>query len=410
MEQQKWKLLIVDDEPAMAWFLADIAESEGYEIEIAESGDEGVSKIEQGGYHAVLTDYRMPGRNGLDLIRFTRDFNPDLPLVMITGYATVENTIEAFHLGVFDLLEKPFDLAVGRMLLQRLRETLERQQRLNSRLSVLSEPQDSLPELVAESIAMQQSIQIAKTLSAHQEPLLLYGEKGSGRTTLARWVHRWGDAGSEPLLQVQCRALDLAELEQLLESERGRSTLLLLQVEQLSEMELSRILLLQRELGGRLIATATVEREGGLPLHLYHSFLGMVPVPPLHQRQHDLPGLVEQWRAEAQQRWGCDAPPFEAHWIEQLPEHSWPGNLGQLRHYTFHHLLSQGEMVHPQAPQQASSVLDSLPQDASLAEVEQFWIERTLQQVGGNRTRAAERLGINPSTLFRKLREPAPKK
>lgn len=123
MEQQKWKLLIVDDEPAMAWFLADIAESEGYEIEIAESGDEGVSKIEQGGYHAVLTDYRMPGQNGLDLIRFTREHYPDIPLVMITGYATVENTIEAFHLGVFDLLEKPFDLAIGRALLQRLRET-----------------------------------------------------------------------------------------------------------------------------------------------------------------------------------------------------------------------------------------------------------------------------------------------
>ncbi|MBT5634511.1 MAG: sigma-54-dependent Fis family transcriptional regulator [Gammaproteobacteria bacterium] len=216
MEQQKWKLLIVDDEPAMAWFLADIAESEGYEIEIAESGDEGVSKIEQGGYHAVLTDYRMPGQNGLDLIRFTREHYPDIPLVMITGYATVENTIEAFHLGVFDLLEKPFDLAIGRALLQRLRETLERQQRLLSRLTHLRQTNDALPVIISESGAMQRSLRIAKTLSAHPDPLLIYGERGCGRTTLARWVHQWSSEVALPLLQIECSAFNLQELEQLL--------------------------------------------------------------------------------------------------------------------------------------------------------------------------------------------------
>lgn len=178
--EEQWRLLIVDDEPGMAWFLADIAESEGYLTEIAESGDEGVSKIEQGGYHAVLTDYRMPGRNGLDLIRFARDFSPQLPVVMITGYATVENTVEAFHLGVFDLLEKPFDLSVGRDLLQRLRQRLESERRVQqygSAASIHAPP----PPLVAESEAMRRSVQLARKLSSVPGPLLFHGEAGSGR-------------------------------------------------------------------------------------------------------------------------------------------------------------------------------------------------------------------------------------
>ena len=403
-----WKLLIVDDEPAMAWFLADIAESEGYAIEIAESGDEGVAKIEQGGYHAVLTDYRMPGRNGLDLIRFTRKHDPELPLVMITGYATVENTIEAFHLGVFDLLEKPFDLAVGRALLQRLRETLEQKQQLSNRISLLDLQQEPLPVLVAESEAMQQSRRIAQAFAQHSDPMLVYGEEGTGRTLLARWIHRWSESDGS-LLKLDAESLQLDEMEQLLSALGTESVLLLQRVESLPESALRRIMWLLKERGIRLLATATEQMQQPLPLHLYHLFPGMVPTPQLLQRQPDLLPIMQQWMEAAAQQWQIAQQPLSSQWIEQfVAQQRWPGNLGQLRQQFLQWLMVQKGTASEQQPLFYHGEGDSprlpLSETATLAEVERFWIEQTLGRLQGNRTRAAESLGINPSTLFRKLK------
>ncbi len=404
--EEKWKLLIVDDEPAMAWFLADIAESEGYEIEIAESGDEGAAKIEQGGYHAVLTDYRMPGKNGLDLIRFTRAHNPDLPLVMITGYATVENTIEAFHLGVFDLLEKPFDLAVGRALLQRLRETLQQQRRLSRQMLLLNLQDEPLPALVVESGAMQQSQRIARVFAQAREPLLLYGGRGTGRTTLARWVHRW--SGSDgALLQMNTGGFGFSEIEQLLLAARPDATLLLQQVEKLSEAELRRTILLLKERGMRLLATAEHSADQPLPLYLYHLFPGMVPVPELLQRQQDLLPIMQQWMEAFSVKWDTPEKELSQSWLTGFVSgQQWTGNLEQLKQHFLQWLLVQGDAdSQPLFYQMREETpLWQLSEHATLAEVEAFWIEKTLARMEGNRTHAAESLGINPSTLFRKLK------
>ncbi|MBT7306958.1 MAG: sigma-54-dependent Fis family transcriptional regulator [Gammaproteobacteria bacterium] len=409
MDEQKWRLLIVDDEPTMAWFLADIAESEGYEIEIAENGDDGVARIEKGGVDAVFTDYRMPGRNGLDLIRYTRSQRPELPLVMITGYATVENTIEAFHLGVFDLLEKPFELSVGRALLQRLRETLSQRQRLQQRHAHLQTEIEPLQPLVAESEPMQHSVRVAKALSGHPQPLLLLGEPGSGRSTLARWVHRWSAHREEALLRIDGAAFRLEEVEEILSLGSGAVSLLLQQVEAVAERDLARILMLQRERGGGVFATVTSAdtADPRFPLGLYHAFPAMVVVPPLREREEDIPLLIEQWMAEAAERWGCKAVPLEAPLLKQLRQYGWPGNLAQLRQQLHQQLLTVGEgekiVEWTLQPRSQSAPLSELTEEATLDEVEQFWIEKTLQRLGGNRTRAAAVLGINPSTLFRKL-------
>ena len=428
VEAQQWKLLIVDDEPAMAWFLADIAESEGYQIEIAESGDEGVSKIEQGGFHAVLTDYRMPGRNGLDLIRYTKERKPDLPIVMITGYATVQNTVEAFHLGVFDLLEKPFDLSIGRALLQRLKEALQQQQVLNNRLQGMQLNHDELPELVAERESMQQSVKMAKLLSRYSDPVLIYGERGSGRTVLARWVQVWMESASSSLYKIQASAHSLDEIEQLLISLDG-GDVLLQQTETLTEPELARILLIQRELGGTVTATACLDQQGQLPLHLYHQFAGLVPVPPPHQREADLPVLLALWSEEARQRWGDEVRAWRAEgggdeWLLEVTEVI---DLVQLKQrflqYLFGFSKEAGHTVSRSLDSmnrrgystcqcslsdsedlQLNTTPQTLAEDATLAEVERYWIGRSLERTSGNKTKAAEQLGINPSTLHRKLK------
>lgn len=246
---------------------------------------------------------------------------------------------------------------------------------------------------------MAQAVQIAKLLSQHRDPILIYGEEGAGRTTLARHIHHWSEQNA-PLLMLRCSTLDLEELEQLLAA-KGSGTLLLQQVEQLSERALSRILLLQQESGGTVLATtATVAAGEALPLHLYHLFPGMVPHPTLAQRSEDFQPLLQQWIEEGGERWG--RPPVEVapEWVVQLQQQTWPANLGGLRQAAYHYLLTGGTW----SIKQDVSAL-GLSAGATLAEVEQYWIEQVLQHCGGNRTRAAEQLGINPSTLFRKLKK-----
>ncbi len=408
-QEQRWRLLIVDDEPSMSWFLADIASQEGYATDIAEDGEEGVKKIDHGGYDAILTDLRMPGRNGLDLIRYTRERYPELPLVMITGYATVANTVEAFHLGVFDLLEKPFDLTLGRALLQRLRQTLERQEsgHQQRRQLLLDTTEEVAP--VAQSSGMRQALCQAEVAASGCEQVVIVGESGSGRRRLARWIHH--NDPRQSLLLGLIAGVDPVDLQRWGVVQPGESVDLLLEgVERLELADWVPLLRRQRQSGGRLLATALQPPGRSLAPELLRHFDLVISIPPLRRRDADLPELLQQVVEQEGGRWGGDLEPQQLLAIlRRAVTAGAVASVAELRQWVITKLLAfhSGEAGALEWGAEEGSEEDgiALPTDATLADVERFWIERTLNRFHGNRTQTARALGINPSTLFRRLRQ-----
>lgn len=445
------KILVVDDDAGLANVLRDFLVDEGYSVEVALSGVEALSlQANTPGICLALVDLVMPLVDGLALMDELRKRNPEIAVVIMTGFATIETAVEAIKRGAEDYLTKPFDQEAIRKKIGRLMEIFElrgRVARLQSNLGMYSH---SFEALVHISPLMHRVVEQARTAAETDASILLIGETGTGKEMLARAIHGASRRSSAPFAPLNCGALprELVESE-LFGFRRGAftgayvdtaglfasanmGTVFLDEVGEMPrdiQVKLLRVLQEKelRPVGSprpipvdvRIIAATNrsqaILRSEQLRDDFYFRIATVtIEVPPLRSRPEDLLALTQHFTTSLSERYEREIS-LSRPALELLLHYSFPGNIRELVNILENLAALSRENPQVISDRDVRPLLDqSKSQEAGVAELdsaltleqwERMAIERALRQCKGNRTQAASLLGISRDTLYRKLRE-----
>ncbi|MDP1646532.1 MAG: sigma-54 dependent transcriptional regulator [Thiobacillus sp.] len=441
-------LLIAEDDVAQGKLLAKLAAEAAFDPQLVQDGNAALVELRVSPPDALFTDLRLPGADGLALIAAARDADPNMPVILATGFATAHNTVEAFHLGVTDVLLKPLELDAVRLTLKRLHDSLAQRRRIDQ-LAAQVAAQASPPLMDSRAPAMKQCLQLAAQVAATELPVLLEGETGSGKGVLAAHIHGLSGRRDGPFINLNCGALPPSLLEsELFGFEKGAfsganarkpgllelansGTLFLDEINSTSIDAQTRLLQFIQEkrlmrLGGtksidvdvRLILAANRPLKDEVAAGRFRQDLYFriqvfpIPVPPLRARRDDIPDLAEFFLARHSRALNPNVRTIAPEALERLLKYDWPGNVRELEGVIQRGLvLASGDaLTLPDLPadmRPAPASAGAMPWsgDATLEEVETSWIRHVLERCGGNRTQAARQLGIDPSTLWRKLKD-----
>jgi two-component system, NtrC family, response regulator AlgB len=435
------KLLIVDDEKNIRSHLATFFESAGHHVKTAENGQQALALLSvDSGFDLMLTDYRMAEMNGLELLQETRREAPNLAVILMTAYATVENAVAVMKAGAYDYLTKPFTLDQVEHIVDRALEA----HRLRAENRVLRDSIEERPLIDSHSPVMRQLLETARRVAASEATILLMGESGTGKNVLARQIHRWSPRSEKPFVVVNCTTLS----EPLLESElfghmRGsftgaikdkpgrleaahHGTVFLDEIADLSPPLQTKFLRFVQEqsferVGGddtievdtRIVAASNRDLTSEVAAHRFREDLFYrlnviaLRVPALRERPEDIVRLAEGLLIVAAARNHRQTLRLSPEVAAAMTAYRWPGNVRELRNAVERAaVLAQGDLITPEY------LPDAMFQDAppapvggvhpaSLEEVERDQIMRVLGE-SPTLEDAAETLGINVSTLWRK--------
>jgi len=430
------RLLIVDDEEGIRSFLGDVLEDEGHDVTLAADGAEALALLKKRSFHLMLTDLKMPRLDGMSLLQQARELAPEMEVIVLTAHGTVETAVEAMRLGAFDYLTKPLSgPAELRLLAAR---ALERR-RLRDDRELAGEVDEGF---VAEDPATLAAVDQLKRVAGTDATVLLTGESGTGKEVAARALHRWSRRAAGPFVAVNCAAVSETLLESEMfghrkgaftgatETRRGRlelaegGTLFLDEIGEMKpELQARLLRVLQDRRFERVGGTRTLEADvrwvaatnrdlgelmadGRFREDLYHR-LSVFPIrlPPLRERPADVAPLSAFLLREAGRRMGRPGLRLGDEAVAALAAHPWPGNVRELANVLERAaILADGDRIGPEhlllgAGQRAVS-----KEARSLAEVEEEAIRAALAGEGGNRKRAAARLGIGLRTLYDKIK------
>jgi two-component system response regulator FlrC len=432
-------ILIVDDEEGIREFLADALASDAHETFQAADGAEALRQLYSRAFDLMITDLRMPGAlDGLDLLRKARSEQPDMEVLVLTAHGTVETAVEAMKLGAFDYVQKPLGSPGALRLL--VSRALERR-RLVAKTQVQREIR-KLPPLSYGDRVMQPVLKALERVAPTNSTVLLLGESGTGKEVAARFVHDRSPRVDGPFVPVNCAAIS----ETLMESEifghekgaftgavaarRGRleladgGTLFLDEIGELKlELQAKLLRVLQERRFERLGGARTVEvdvrwiaatnrdleatvRDGRFREDLYHR-LAVFPIhlPPLRERRGDLLPLAETLLASISAELGRAQLSLDDEARERILQGAWPGNVRELANALERAaILAEGGVVRGEDLRVSVTLPAAGPGGRTMEEIERDAIRRALDEVGGHRRRAAERLGIGERTLYDKLR------
>ncbi len=440
-------ILIVDDDSGLAGTLRDFLEQEGYSAVVAISAAEAMQAIERHtGFALALIDLMMPDTDGLALMDHVHQRNPELPILIMTGYGTIETAVEAIKRGAEDYLTKPFDRQAVRKKVGRLMEVHRLRQRVAQLEANLQEVSDPFASLVFVSPQMQRVVERARAAAASAAPVLIVGETGTGKEMLARAIHAASKRSAAPFVPVNCGALP----RELVESElfgfrrgaftgayndapgvfvsAGKGTVFLDEIGEMPKDAQVKLLRVLQEGELRPVGSARpvkvdvrVIAATNRPLaklrgeylreDLYFRLATVViEVPPLRTRREDILVLAQHFAAQMADRYGRHITVARAA-TELLVNYSFPGNVRELQN------MLESVAALSQADPQVIGDRDVKPllgnatpaitaeQPLALDEMERVAIERSLRLCDGNRTRAAALLGISRDTLYRKIRD-----
>lgn len=452
-KSQKMKtfpVLIIEDDQDMADLIAQYAKRLGFQPEVVLSYEQGVQAIDSQRYEVIVSDLSLPDGSGLDLLEQAKALNSDVQFALITGYANVQTAIKAFKLGLNDMLTKPFETAQLKVLFERLYLYTAQKFRMQQVLHRLQQVEGEKGQDFFESKSQNflQTQMLVEQVAPLDVPVLIQGETGAGKSKLAKRIHQMSPYAEAPYFEINCAAIP----ENLIESElfghekgafTGASqrklglleladggTLLLDEINSMQANVQAKLLhFLQNQtfvrVGGqkqiqvsvRLIFASnqdlkTLVDAGGMREDLYYR-INIFPIvlPPLRARKEDIPALAEYFLATFNHRLNKRILGFSEEVIESLVRYEWPGNIRELENIVQRAVvLCQSQKIEvSHLPMEFREVrfetpcCSPFPEKASLAEVEQIWIDHILQQTDGNKQLAAQILGINPSTLHRKL-------
>ncbi|VAV85202.1 Flagellar two-component response regulator FleR [hydrothermal vent metagenome] len=432
-------ILVVDDEVAMGVALKEALTRKGYSVDLAVNGDEALKQFSNGSYSMVISDMQMPGQSGMELLKEIKRSSPLTPVLLITAYGTVEKAVEAIKEGAIDFMLKPFSLDCLEAAVERALKT-----ELNFEVGG--------KEMLTRSHVMNKVVAMAETVAGSDATVMLSGESGTGKELMARFIHAKSERADGPFIAVNCASIPESLLEsELFGHEKGAFTGALAQrqgkfeqanggtilLDEISEMDLklqAKLLRVIQEreverVGGketvmldiRIIATTNrnLEEEvllGGFREDLYYR-LNIFPLrlPPLRERTQDVEYLAEHFMASFSAKYARHIEGISKRAMERLKTHGWPGNIRELENTIERAvLLASGCMIETDqlelkagngvSPAASVGVITE-GEDITISEMEKRLIIKTLDGLGGNRTRAAAVLGISVRTLRNKLKE-----
>jgi DNA-binding NtrC family response regulator len=451
-------ILYVDDEPAIRLVLQDTLERMGHAAVGASSVPEALGALQQGNIDLIISDFRMPGLSGLEFLELLRDQGLQIPLIILTGYATIEHAVAAIKAGASDYITKPLqpeqlDHAVSQAL------EIARLKRENDALRQEVMAIRTERTIIGKSAAMRLALQTVATAAPTRATVLLHGESGTGKELFARALHDQSDRSHQPFVKLNCAAMPEGLVESaLFGHEKGaftgaikrvegaferahRGTLLL---DEISEMRLdlqAKLLRVLQEqeferVGGtttlkvdvRIIATTNrnleeaVER-GAFRQDLFYR-LSVLPlrIPPLRERPEDIPVLAHHFAQRAATDLGREITAISPEALALLQRYDWPGNVRELQHAVERAVILTAGTLLPAASFESLraglggrltpmsvGVTSAVPEGAvvltslDLESAEAALIAQALNTTGGNKTRAAELLGVSDRTLRNKL-------
>ncbi len=361
------RILVVDDEPQILGLLSTVFREHGWDVTGAGSGGEGIEKLEHGRFDVILTDLMMPGESGIELLRASKEIHPDVEVILMTGYATADTAIEAMRTGAFHYLAKPLKIEEVVNLVEKAytqRHLLRENKFLRSEVRAEHQAQS----VVGDSTAITRLVASLQGIAGTKDPLLLVGERGSGRTFFARFVHFSSPRASELFVPVQCSGAPAEKVTAELFGQAGsagdrtsaarpgkielanRGTLYIADLEEGCRSLLERLVehleartpssdapAAASPLDIRVIFSATAPLEDlsgrkAVPAALARMCeAGTILVPPLRERSGDVPLLLHHFLEEANRDRKKPLRGFTPSAISVLEPYEWPGNVRELR-------------------------------------------------------------------------------
>jgi len=448
------RLLMIEDDDTLRETLAEHLRAFGFEVASAATAAEGEACFRRGGVDAVVLDLRLPDADGLDLLTRLRGLDDTVPVIIMTAYPETRSAVSAIRAGAYDYLNKPFELA-------ELRELIERALRLGALEQAVARDSAGGPQAPGDghtdaSPAIHRLGRVIDRLAqAPWAPVLIYGESGVGKEWVAQAVHSRSARAEGPWVPVNCAAIAEGLVEsEVFGHERGAftgaeasrrgllelahgGTLFLDEIAELPlalQPKLLRALETQRfrRVGGqqerqvdlRIVAAthrdlAGMVAAGEFRADLFYRLnVGQIYVPPLRERPEDIPALVARFLCEAAERLDVPPPRITPPALECLERHPWPGNVRELRNAVERAVIVSGaEEIRPEhlpdeiaetGPGVRPAGSDGSPRRLSLSEAELDHVRRVLDACGGNKSEAARVLGISRTTLREKLRHDPP--
>jgi two-component system response regulator HydG len=444
-------ILVVEDDAAHGEVIAEVLDAEGHAVSLAKSGAEAGKVLDRPGIDLVVTDLRLQDMDGLAIVRRCQEMRGEgaVPQCLaVTGFGSVEGAVQAMQAGALHYLQKPLDVAMLRETVRSAarRIALERQ---NRELHATIDKSFSFPGILGETRAMQRVFDVMNQILDTDATVLIRGESGTGKELVAQALHRAGPRRAGPFIPLNCAALAEGVLEsELFGHERGaftgalarrkgrfeaahRGTLFL---DEIGDMPLSTQAHLLRALESReivrvgsnepvhvdvrVIAATHQDLDAQVKAGAFREDLSFrlrvvqIDLPPLRERLADLPRLAEHFLEEAAARHGKPARSIAPETLDLLMSYRWPGNVRELKNAVESMVVMSRDPVlapdmvpaYVRPAGEGPDVLKSLS-GLVLGEVERALITNTLRDVGGNRERASQMLGISSRTLYRKIKE-----
>lgn len=441
------KILVIDDEESMCNFMEIMLTKEGYEVEVTESGRDGIERLKRRNFDLVITDLNMPEMSGIEVLKEIRSFKDGQDLILMTAYASVDSAIEAMKEGAADYITKPFKVDEIKLIIARLVDG-QKLRKENKDLRRQLRDECSFDSFIGSSDPVVNLKKLAKRVAGSDSTALIHGESGTGKDLIARAIHNYSPRSEGPFVTINCGAIP----ESLLESElfghrRGAftgaikdkvglfqtadqgtffldevgTTSLAIQVKLLRVLEDKRIIPVGDtkpiEVDVRLIAATNSDleeevRSGRFRADLFYR-LNVIPlhIPPLRDRTDDVELLVEYFIARFCAKSGNEPKAISTQALAMLANYHWPGNVRELENTIERAvLLSRDDSLGSDdfsdrlSAEPPASVVQTEDQSTpTLQSIEKAYIHFMMSQTDGKKAAAARLLGIDTSTLYRKL-------
>ncbi len=371
-------ILIIDDEKAIRKTLTEILSFEGYKIDEAADGEEGLKKFKEKTYDLILCDIKMPKLDGIEFLQKAVEVNPDIPIIMISGHGNIETAVEAVKKGAYDYISKPPDL--NRLLIT-IRNAMDKST-LVTETKVLKRRVSKVQEMIGESNPIKKIKETIEKVAPTDARILVTGDNGVGKELVARWVHEKSNRASGPMVEVNCAAIPTELIEsELFGHEKGSftsaikqrigkfesangGTLFLDEIGDMSSGAQAKVLRALQEgkitrvgadkditVDVRVIAATNKDllkevEAKNFRLDLYHRLsVILIHVPSLNERRDDIPLLTDQFLTDICSEYGIAVKPIDADAIKLLQEYNWTGNIRELRNVVERLVILSGKTI-----------------------------------------------------------------
>lgn len=441
------KILIIDDEKSIRSTLREILEYENYQVFEAANGEEGLKKIEEEEFDAVICDVKMPKMDGITVLEKAKEIDDNMPFIMISGHGNVEMAVDATRKGAFDFLVKPPDL---NKLLVTLRNAINKKELLVE-TKVLRRKVTKTREIIGESPAIKNILDTIEKVAPTDARVLITGENGTGKELVARWIHEKSNRFKNPIVEVNCAAIPSELIEsELFGHEKGAftsaikqrigkfeqangSTLFLDEVGDMSLSAQAKVLRALQEnkitrVGGdkdievnvRVIAATNKDllkevEKGNFRLDLYHRLsVILIHVPSLDERREDIPLLAEKFIKEICEDSGIPRKSFMPQALDELKKLNFSGNIRELRNIVERLVILGQNRITVDDVKRYANPINAKDEEKSIYErfttlqsfkeyVERIFIEEKLKKNNWNVAKTAQEIDIQRSHLYNKI-------